>query len=148
MIKSNALFAAELRKQGVDLEGIIWDCEEIMLDYSWYSKFAEDGVRERYERRNFITLYTVNREEINPKTKKDKISPMKKKKKRKEEYKLVAREIARVFTKKRLNDADKIRGFLEGAYASLLDEVDIPESIKVRAYYLKGRPNEQDLGYL
>ncbi|MBW2977732.1 hypothetical protein KY331_02710 [Candidatus Woesearchaeota archaeon] len=132
-------FANRLRKQGVDLEGVIEGCEEIILDYSWSAKFGEG-----YDRRNFITLYTVVKE-IKPKSKKGR---KKKTKKVKEDYELKTRKIARVFTEEGINDPRQIKKILADAYSSLLSGLAISKKLKVRAYYLKGHPNEQELGYL
>ena len=44
MITNIAFFGSELRRERIDLEGVIKGCKEITLDYEWYFK-GEAGYR-------------------------------------------------------------------------------------------------------
>ncbi len=44
MITNISFFGSELRREGIDLEGVIKGCKEITLDYEWYFK-GEAGYR-------------------------------------------------------------------------------------------------------
>jgi len=123
---NSSQFADDLKEQGIDLEAVIKGCKEIILDYSWYSRYSKTG----YSTRNFITLYVI-----------DGVRRRKQKK-----VKRTQREIARVFINTHAEETPEIIKILSEAYKSLKSK--IPKGVKVKAYYLKEHPNEQFLCYL
>ncbi len=124
MIANSTFFGSELRREGINLEGVIKgckkgckkhkkehkkECKEITLDYEWYFK-GEAGYR------RYIGFYVDSQ------------------------------EIARVYLKKGpVDNPDEARKILLEAYASLKKEVKLPKRVKVNAVYLKGSPRKEQI---